>query len=59
MKASRRILVELVKKQYPLLATLAQQKAGNIHNATAIEEVIQMIFSVRDEEAARIILNAA
>jgi hypothetical protein len=59
MRASRRILVELVKKQYPSLATLAQQKAGNIHNATAIEEVIQMIFSVHDEEAARIILNAA
>ena len=59
MQASQKILVDLVKIRYPSLVELAQQKAEEIDNASALQEVIKIIFAVSNEETARALLDAA
>jgi flagellar biosynthesis/type III secretory pathway protein FliH len=59
MKASQKILVELVNIRYPSLVELARQKAMKIRDASALQEVIKIIVAVPDEETVRIVLSAA
>ena len=59
IQASQKILVDLVKIRYPSLTELAKQKAEEIDNASALQEVIKIIFAVSNEETARALLDAA
>ena len=59
VKASQKILVDLVTIRYPSLVELASQKAMTIRNAGALQEVIKIIVAIPDEETVRHILSVA
>jgi hypothetical protein len=58
VRASQRMLVNIVRSRFPALVELAQQKANRMYQVAGIEEIAMLLASIADEGMARKILSA-
>ncbi len=58
VRASQRMLVNIVRGRFPALAELAQQKAEHMHQVAVIEEIALLLATISDETVAHEILSA-
>jgi len=58
VRASQRMLVNIVRGRFPALVELAQQKAEHMHQVVGIEEITVLLATISDETIAREILSA-
>jgi flagellar biosynthesis/type III secretory pathway protein FliH len=56
--ATRQVLQVLVKKLYPSLVALAEQRAGQTQKVDALRTVIGLIVEAHDEATARAVLDS-
>lgn len=57
--ALRRVLVYVVKAQYPTLTELAQEKAERFSKPDALDLLVQQVSTAPNEETARWLLSEA
>lgn len=57
--ALRRVLVYVVKAQYPTLTELAQEKVERLSKPDALDLLVQQVSTAPNEETARWLLSAA
>jgi len=58
VRASQRMLVNIVRGRFPALVELAQQKAEHMYQVAGIEEIALLLATISDETIARQILSA-
>lgn len=56
--ATQQTLLVLVKKLYPSLVALAEQRAGQTQKVDALRTVIGLIVEAHDEATARAVLDS-
>ncbi len=57
IEACQTILVDIVRRKFPSLEDLAQQRAAQIEHIAVFCEVIWLVIVVKDENMARFILT--
>jgi hypothetical protein len=56
IQALQKVTVDVVRRRFPALVTLAEQKVAQISSADVLEELVGMLSTVPDEKAARFLL---
>lgn len=57
IQALRKVTIDVVRRRFPALVTLAEQKAAQVNSADVLEELIGMLSTAPDENTARFILT--
>ena len=58
IRASQRILVNVVKVRFPALAELAQQKATEVNSPDILNYLIEQVSAAPDESMVRCLLSS-
>jgi hypothetical protein len=57
VQALQKVTVDIVRRRFPTLVTLAEQRVAQISSADVLEELVGMLSTVPDENTARFLLN--
>lgn len=56
LRTLQKVTVDIVRRRFPALVTLAEQKVAQMSSADVLEELVGMLSTAPDEKTARFLL---